>query len=65
MPSRRIRLSGRRGLATGAGPHVHRGLAVPRIIHYDDALGSRVESGATRANGAAKTANRLRICSVA
>lgn len=35
--------------------------AAPRITHYDDAAGSRVElSGATAANWAAKTANWLR-----
>jgi uncharacterized protein (TIGR03089 family) len=35
--------------------------ARPRITHYDDAVGSRVElSGATLANWAAKTANWLR-----
>lgn len=35
--------------------------AAPRVTHYDDAAGSRVElSGATAANWAAKTANWLR-----
>ena len=43
------------------GPLLRADPARPRITHYDDALGSRVElSGATLANWAAKTANWLR-----
>ncbi|HJT03070.1 MAG TPA: TIGR03089 family protein [Pseudonocardiaceae bacterium] len=43
------------------GPLVRADPARPRITHYDDAAGSRVElSGATLANWAAKTANWLR-----
>ncbi|MGH3826122.1 MAG: TIGR03089 family protein [Pseudonocardiaceae bacterium] len=43
------------------GPLLRADPARPRITHYDDAAGSRVElSGATLANWAAKTANWLR-----
>ncbi|MGH3867638.1 MAG: TIGR03089 family protein [Pseudonocardiaceae bacterium] len=43
------------------GPLLLADPARPRITHYDDATGSRVElSGATLANWAAKTANWLR-----
>ncbi|MFN2496006.1 MAG: TIGR03089 family protein [Pseudonocardiaceae bacterium] len=43
------------------GPLLRADPARPRITHYDDVLGSRVElSGATLANWAAKTANWLR-----
>ncbi len=43
------------------GPLLRADPASPRITHYDDAAGSRVElSGATLANWAAKTANWLR-----
>jgi uncharacterized protein (TIGR03089 family) len=43
------------------GPLLRADPARPRITHYDDLLGSRVElSGATLANWAAKTANWLR-----
>jgi uncharacterized protein (TIGR03089 family) len=43
------------------GPLLRVDPARPRITHYDDAAGSRVElSGATLANWAAKTANWLR-----
>jgi uncharacterized protein (TIGR03089 family) len=43
------------------GPLLCRDPARPRITHYDDAAGSRIElSGATLANWAAKTANWLR-----
>jgi uncharacterized protein (TIGR03089 family) len=43
------------------GPLLRADPAKPRITHYDDAAGSRVElSGATLANWAAKTANWLR-----
>jgi uncharacterized protein (TIGR03089 family) len=43
------------------GPLLRADPAKPRITHYDDATGSRVElSGATLANWAAKTANWLR-----
>ncbi len=43
------------------GPLLCADPARPRITHYDDATGSRVElSGATLANWAAKTANWLR-----
>ncbi|MGH3695322.1 MAG: TIGR03089 family protein [Pseudonocardiaceae bacterium] len=43
------------------GPLLRTDPARPRITHYDDAAGSRVElSGATLANWAAKTANWLR-----
>ncbi len=43
------------------GPLLRRDPARPRITHYDDAVGSRIElSGATLANWAAKTANWLR-----
>lgn len=43
------------------GPLLRADSARPRITHYDDATGSRVElSGATLANWAAKTANWLR-----
>src|SRR6185437_83588 len=43
------------------GPMLRADPARPRITHYDDAAGSRVElSGATLANWAAKTANWLR-----
>lgn len=53
-----------RGLTvTGAllGPLLREDAARPRITHYDDATGGRVElSGATLANWAAKTANWLR-----
>lgn len=43
------------------GPLLRADPARPRITHYDDATGSRVElSGATLANWAAKTANWLR-----
>ncbi|MDQ4011213.1 MAG: TIGR03089 family protein [Actinomycetota bacterium] len=43
------------------GPLLRRDPAGPRITHYDDAAGSRIElSGATLANWAAKTANWLR-----
>lgn len=43
------------------GPLLRSDPARPRITHYDDAAGSRVElSGATLANWAAKTANWLR-----
>ncbi|MGH3797564.1 MAG: TIGR03089 family protein [Pseudonocardiaceae bacterium] len=43
------------------GPLLRTDPAGPRITHYDDAVGSRVElSGATLANWAAKTANWLR-----
>ena len=43
------------------GPLLRADAARPRITHYDDAAGSRVElSGATLANWAAKTANWLR-----
>jgi uncharacterized protein (TIGR03089 family) len=43
------------------GPLLSADPARPRITHYDDAAGSRVElSGATLANWAAKTANWLR-----
>ena len=43
------------------GPLLRIDPARPRITHYDDAAGSRVElSGATLANWAAKTANWLR-----
>lgn len=43
------------------GPVLRADPARPRITHYDDAAGSRVElSGATLANWAAKTANWLR-----
>jgi uncharacterized protein (TIGR03089 family) len=43
------------------GPLMRADPARPRITHYDDAAGSRVElSGATLANWAAKTANWLR-----
>jgi uncharacterized protein (TIGR03089 family) len=43
------------------GPLLRADPARPRITHYDDAVGSRVElSGATLANWAAKTANWLR-----
>jgi uncharacterized protein (TIGR03089 family) len=43
------------------GPVLRGDPARPRITHYDDAAGSRVElSGATLANWAAKTANWLR-----
>ena len=43
------------------GPLLREDPARPRITHYDDAAGTRVElSGATLANWAAKTANWLR-----
>jgi uncharacterized protein (TIGR03089 family) len=43
------------------GPLLRADPARPRITHYDDSAGSRVElSGATLANWAAKTANWLR-----
>ncbi len=43
------------------GPLLRADPARPRITHYDDAAGSRIElSGATLANWAAKTANWLR-----
>lgn len=43
------------------GPLLRADPARPRVTHYDDAAGSRVElSGATLANWAAKTANWLR-----
>ena len=43
------------------GPLLRADPARPRITHYDDAAGSRVElSGATLANWAAKTGNLLR-----
>jgi uncharacterized protein (TIGR03089 family) len=43
------------------GPLLRSDPARPRITHYDDAAGSRIElSGATLANWAAKTANWLR-----
>lgn len=43
------------------GPVLRSDPARPRVTHYDDAAGSRVElSGATLANWAAKTANWLR-----
>ena len=43
------------------GPLLRTDPARPRITHYDDAAGSRIElSGATLANWAAKTANWLR-----
>ena len=43
------------------GPLLRADPAGPRITHYDDAAGSRIElSGATLANWAAKTANWLR-----
>jgi uncharacterized protein (TIGR03089 family) len=43
------------------GPLLRADSARPRITHYDDAAGSRIElSGATLANWAAKTANWLR-----
>lgn len=43
------------------GPLLREDAARPRITHYDDATGGRVElSGATLANWAAKTANWLR-----
>jgi uncharacterized protein (TIGR03089 family) len=43
------------------GPLLRADPARPRITHYDDAAGNRVElSGATLANWAAKTANWLR-----
>ncbi|MGH3937638.1 MAG: TIGR03089 family protein [Pseudonocardiaceae bacterium] len=43
------------------GPPLRANPASPRITHYDDNAGSRVElSGATLANWAAKTANWLR-----
>ncbi|HET9254960.1 MAG TPA: TIGR03089 family protein [Pseudonocardiaceae bacterium] len=43
------------------GPLLRSDPATPRITHYDDDAGSRVElSGATLANWAAKTANWLR-----
>lgn len=43
------------------GPLLRADPARPRITHYDDAAGSRVElSGATLSNWAAKTANWLR-----
>ncbi|HZS22802.1 MAG TPA: TIGR03089 family protein [Pseudonocardiaceae bacterium] len=43
------------------GPLLHADPASPRITHYDDAAGSRVElSGTTLANWAAKTANWFR-----
>jgi uncharacterized protein (TIGR03089 family) len=43
------------------GPLLRADPARPRITHYDDATGSRIElSGATLANWAAKTANWLR-----
>ncbi|MGH3426631.1 MAG: TIGR03089 family protein, partial [Mycobacteriales bacterium] len=43
------------------GPLLRADPARPRITHYDDAAGSRVElSGTTLANWAAKTANWLR-----
>jgi uncharacterized protein (TIGR03089 family) len=43
------------------GPLLRADPARPRITHYDDTIGSRVElSGATLANWAAKTANWLR-----
>lgn len=43
------------------GPLLRADPARPRITHYDDTVGSRVElSGATLANWAAKTANWLR-----
>jgi len=43
------------------GPLLRVDPARPRITHYDDAAGSRVElSGATLANWAAKTGNLLR-----
>jgi uncharacterized protein (TIGR03089 family) len=43
------------------GPLLRRDPAQPRITHYDDTTGARIElSGATLANWAAKTANWLR-----
>lgn len=43
------------------GPLLRTDPAAPRITHYDDSVGSRIElSGATLANWAAKTANWLR-----
>jgi uncharacterized protein (TIGR03089 family) len=43
------------------GPVLRADPARPRITHYDDTVGSRIElSGATLANWAAKTANWLR-----
>ncbi|MGB8994607.1 MAG: TIGR03089 family protein, partial [Pseudonocardiaceae bacterium] len=43
------------------GPLLRADPARPRITHYDDSVGSRIElSGATLANWAAKTANWLR-----
>jgi uncharacterized protein (TIGR03089 family) len=43
------------------GPLLRTDPARPRITHYDDVTGSRIElSGATLANWAAKTANWLR-----
>ena len=43
------------------GPLLRADPARPRITHYDDAAGSRIElSGATLTNWAAKTANWLR-----
>jgi uncharacterized protein (TIGR03089 family) len=43
------------------GPLLRADPARPRITHYDDTVGSRIElSGATLANWAAKTANWLR-----
>lgn len=43
------------------GPILARDAAAPRITHYDDSTGARIElSGLTLANWAAKTANMIR-----